>query len=165
MQLTMIVAASTNNAIGKNNELLWRLPDDLRYFKNMTWGMPVIMGRKTFESLSGEPLPGRINIVVTRQKGWSKDKVVTVSSLKDAVFFSQQHNYKEVLIAGGGEIYREALPLAGKVYLTRVHATFNDADTYFPELNPLQWHRSSFQDFQANEKHAYPYTFEVWEKK
>lgn len=165
MQITLIVAAATNNAIGKNNELLWRLPDDLRYFKNMTWGMPVIMGRKTFESLSGEPLPGRVNIVVTRQKNWEKKKVIPVTSLDDAIFFSQQHDYKEVLIAGGGEIYREALPIAHKVYLTRVHAVFNDADTYFPELDTAKWTRTAFQDFTANEKHAWPYTFEVWERK
>lgn len=165
MQITLIVAAATNNAIGRNNELLWRLPDDLRYFKNMTWGMPVIMGRKTFESLSGEPLPGRVNIVVTRQPNWEKEKVVVAPSLRDAIFLSQQHDYKEVLVAGGGEIYREALPIAHKVYLTRVHAVFNDADTFFPELDPAKWYRSSFQDFAANEKHAYPYTFEVWERR
>ncbi len=164
MLISLIVAAATNNAIGKNNQLLWHLPNDLRFFKNTTWGMPVAMGRKTFESLSGEPLMGRVNIVITRQQGWKRPGTVVVNNLRDAIFVAQQHDYKELLIAGGGEIYREALPVANRVYLTRVHATF-DADAFFPELDTEKWLLVSNQDFAADAKHAYAYSFQVWERK
>lgn len=164
MLISLIVAAATNNAIGKNNQLLWHLPNDLRFFKNTTWGMPVAMGRKTFESMSGEPLMGRLNIVITRQRDWQKPGVVVVNNLKDAIFLAQQHDYKELLVAGGGEIYRAALPMANRVYLTRVHATF-DADAFFPELDTEKWILTSNQDCAADAKHAYAYSFQVWERK
>jgi dihydrofolate reductase len=164
MLISLIVAAATNNAIGKNNQLLWHLPNDLRFFKNTTWGMPVAMGRKTFESMSGEPLMGRLNIVITRQRDWQKPGVVVVNNLKDAIFLAQQHDYKELLVAGGGEIYRAALPMANRVYLTRVHAAF-DADAFFPELDTEKWTLTSNQDCAADVKHAYAYSFQVWERK
>lgn len=165
MKISLIVAAATDNAIGKNNQLLWHLPNDLKFFKNMTWGMPVVMGRKTFEALSGEPLPGRINIIVTRQPDFKKENVVVVNNVKDALFLAEQHHYAEVLIAGGGEIYKETITLADRIYLTRVHATFEGADAFFPEVDTRKWHMTSNQDFSADTKHAFDYSFQVWERK
>jgi len=164
MILSLIVAASTNNAIGKDNQLLWHLPNDLKFFKNTTWAMPVAMGRKTFESLGGKPLNGRLNIIITRQKDWKHDGVVTVASLEDAVFLAQAHHYKELFIAGGGEIYKESLGNADRVYLTRVHAEI-DGDTFFPEINESKWQLVKNEDFIADEKHTFPYSFQLWERK
>lgn len=164
MKVSLIVAAAENNAIGKGNQLLWHLPNDLKYFKNITWAMPVAMGRKTYESLSGEPLPGRLNIIITRQSGWSAPNVVVVNNLKDAIFVAQQHDYKEIMIAGGGEIYKEAMPHADRIYLTRVHTEL-PADTFFPPIPKEQWELISNQDYKADEKHAYDYSFQVWERK
>lgn len=164
MLISLIVAAATNNAIGKDNQLLWHLPKDLQFFKKTTWAMPVIMGRKTFESLSGKPLQGRLNIVITRQKDWRPKGVVVVHSLNDALFVARSADYKEVFIAGGGEIYREALPSAHKIYLTRVHTT-PDADTFFPEIDQSNWQLTSDQSFPSNEKHTFPYSFQLWERR
>lgn len=161
--VSIIVAASQNNAIGKNNQLLWHLPNDLKFFKNTTWGMPVIMGRKTFESVN-KPLPGRFNIVVTRQTNWHNDGVIIASDLKDALKKASQTNCKEFFIAGGGEIYKEAMQLADKIYLTRVHAVI-EGDTFFPVIDETQWLQISNQDFEADEKHTYNYSFQTWIKK
>ena len=165
MILSLVVAASTNNAIGKNNQLLWQLPNDLKFFKNVTWAMPVAMGRKSFDSLGGKPLNGRLNIVITRQKDFAADGIVVVHNFNDAVFLAQQHDYKELMILGGGEIYKEAMPVADKIYITRVHAVFNDADTFFPEIDPSKFQLTSNQDFFKDDKHAYDYSFQLWEKK
>ncbi len=164
MIISLVVAASENNAIGKDNKLLWKLPNDLKFLKNVTWAMPVAMGRKSFESIDSKPLKGRLNIVITRQKDLKAPGAVVVGSLKDAIFVAQEHDYKELMILGGGEIYKEAMPKADKIYITRVHAVFNDADTLFPEIDTKKWVRTSKQDFPADEKHAYPYSFEVWER-
>jgi dihydrofolate reductase len=163
MIISLIVAASENNAIGKNNLLLWHLPNDLKFFKNTTWAMPVAMGRKTFESLGNKPLNGRLNIVITRQKDWKAEGVVTVGSIEDAIFIAQSHNYKELFIAGGGEIYEQALKKANKVYLTRVHTTI-DGDTFFPELSSKNWNKKFSRLNKADLKHAFNYSFELWEK-
>jgi dihydrofolate reductase len=164
MLISLIVAAGTNNAIGKDNQLLWHLPKDLQFFKKTTWAMPVIMGRKTFESLSGKPLQGRLNIVITRQRNWQPEGVTVVHSLRDALFVAESADYKEVFVAGGGEIYKEALPKADKVYLTRVQ-TAPEADTFFPELEPDEWQLLSDETFPMNEKHAYPYSFQLWARR
>ena len=126
--------------------------------------MPVIMGRKTFESLSGKPLKGRLNIVITRQKGWQPEGITVVHSLKDALFVAASADYKEVFVAGGGEIYREAIASAEKIYLTRVQVA-PEADTFFPELEPAEWQLISDETFPENEKHAYPYSFQLWMRK
>ena len=163
MTISLIVAASENNAIGKNNQLLWHLPNDLRYFKNTTWGMPVIMGRKTFESVN-KPLPGRINIVITRQPNWKANQVITAASLDEALQQAAATHCKEVFVIGGGEIYQQALTLAQFVYLTRVHAVV-EADTFFPVLNSNDWELVSSDDFPADEKHAYACSFQKWMRK
>ena len=160
--LSLIVAASANNAIGKDNKLLWSLPNDLKFFKNTTWGMPVVMGRKTFESF-GKPLPARINIVVTRQPGWKAEGVITAVDLHDALNKAAETNCKEVFIIGGGEIYRQSIEQADRIYMTRVHATI-DGDTFFPVIDESKWRLVSNEDLAADEKHLYTYSFQTWER-
>ena len=163
MILTLVVAAARNNVIGKDNQLLWRLPNDTRYFKNVTWGMPVLMGRKTFESL-GKPLAGRTNIVLTRNGSWKADGVTVVKNLDDAIFVAKQMDVKELMVIGGGEIYKMAMPKAGRIHLTRVEAEV-EGDAYFPEIDQLLWKLVSRTDHAADEKHAYAYSFQVWERR
>ncbi len=160
--ISLIVAASTNNAIGKNNQLLWHLPKDLKFFKNSTWAMVVIMGRKTFESVN-KPLPGRLNIVVTSNPQWTYDTVKVAASLPEAIALAEAENFKEIFVIGGGEIYKQAMPLADKIYMTRVHAEI-DADTFFPAIDEAQWKLTDKEDFEKDEKHAYDFSFETWVK-
>ena len=163
MTISIVVAASENQVIGRDNQLLWHLPNDMKFFKNCTWAMPVIMGRKTFESL-GKALSGRTNIVITRQQDWEAPGVQVVSSLEEAVSKAAEVDAKEAFVIGGGEIYEQALPLTNRIYLTRVHVSL-EGDTYFPVLDPAKWVLLSNLDFPADDKHAYPYSFQVWERK
>jgi len=163
MVISLVVAASENNVIGKNNKLLWTLPNDMKFFKNVTWAMPVIMGRKTFESL-GKPLTGRTNIVITRKAEWNKEGTIVVTSLDEAIRRAAVTDAKEAFVIGGGEIYKEAMPFADRVYLTRVHTTV-EGDTSFPVLAEKDWKLFSSMDFEADAKHAYAYTFQVWDRK
>ncbi|MCW3105653.1 MAG: dihydrofolate reductase [Segetibacter sp.] len=163
MLISLIVAASENNVIGKNNDLPWRLPNDMKYFKNTTWGMPVIMGRKTFESMKNEPLPGRINIVITRQTNWKPEGAVVVHSWNDAMFVAKDADCKEVFVIGGGEIFKDTVKKADRIYMTRVH-TIIDGDVFFPEIDEKKWKLVSKRDCVADAKHKFNYTFEVWEK-
>ena len=142
--LAIIVAQSTNRVIGCNNQLPWRLPEDLKYFKRVTMGKPVIMGRKTFESI-GRPLPGRTNIVVTRQVDWQAVGVIAANSLDEAIRLANDESPEEVMIIGGAQIYAEALPKVDKIYLTQVHKVF-DGDAWFPELPKQKWHQVSRED-------------------
>ena len=162
MIISLVVATSTNNAIGKDNQLLWHLPKDMRFFKNTTWAMPVIMGRKTFESLSGKALNGRLNIVITRQKDWNAENVAVVNSIAAAYELAAQQDYKEVYVIGGAEIYAQTLPKADIVYLTRVN-TIIDADSFFPTLGE-EWKLYSEEPFNADAKHAFAFTFQVWKR-
>ncbi|MBS1567270.1 MAG: dihydrofolate reductase [Bacteroidetes bacterium] len=167
MIISMVVAASENNVIGKNNELLWSLPNDTRFFKNTTWAMPVIMGSKTFASLKNVPLNGRFNIVVTRHPESiqaTSGTVRTAGSLQEAVKTAEEAHVKEVFVIGGGQIYREAMPVANKIVLTRVHTTI-EGDTLFPAIDEKEWRLSSRIDLPADEKHKYAYSFEVWLRK
>ena len=164
MIVSLIVAAGTNNAIGKDNQLLWHLPKDLQFFKQTTWAMPVVMGRKTFESLGGKPLNGRVNIIITRQKDWSHEGVVVVHSFADALFFAKESDYNEVFIAGGGEIYAQAMPQANKIYMTRVDAVI-DGDTFFPEIDSSDFALSNEVLHAPHEKHAYGFSFQTWLRK
>lgn len=162
MTVSLIVAAAKNNAIGKDNRLLWSLPNDMKFFKSTTWAMPVVMGRKTYESM-GKALQGRLNIVITRQPGWKAEGVVVAGSLTEALALAESAHYKEVFVIGGGEIYREALPIASRVYLTRIDVEM-PGDTFFPELDASEWQLRSQQSFAPDPKHAYAYHFQVWEK-
>lgn len=165
MIISLIVAASTNNVIGRNNQLIWNLPNDMKFFKNTTWGMPVIMGRKTYEAL-GKSLPGRFNFVITRKAGWNPadDQARILPGLNEAIEAARQTDCKEAFIIGGGQVFAESILFADRIYLTRVHAIL-EGDAYFPEINPAQWELSSNADFPADEKHAYAYSFQTWNRK
>ncbi len=163
IRLSLVVAVSDNDVIGKNNQLLWHLPNDLKFFKNTTWGMPVIMGRKTYESM-GRPLKGRTNIVITRQSGWDPGVgVEVVGSIEEAIAAAGATDAQEAFVVGGGEIYSQTLPLADTIYLTRVHTSI-DGDTWFSLTNTNGFELLSALDFQADDKHQFAYTFEVWKR-
>lgn len=163
MIISLIAAASANNVIGKNNQLPWHLPVDIRFFKNTTWGMPMIMGRKTYESNGYKPLPGRINIIITKQKVLKGDGVVIVSNWNDALFVAKDADCKEVFVIGGGEIFKDTIDKADRIYMTRVH-TITDGDVFFPEIDKKKWKQVSNRDCFADEKHKYNYSFQLWEK-
>ena len=163
MNITLVVAASENNAIGLNNQLLWHLPKDMRFFKNTTWGMPILMGRKTFESMGSKPLNGRLNIIITRNKNWVSEDVTVVHTMEEATALATKFSYNELLVIGGGEIYEMALPLAQKIWLTRVHTTI-EGDVYFPKLN-AEWEMVSSTQNAADEKHKFSFDFECWKRK
>ncbi|PIR85041.1 hypothetical protein COU15_02980 [Candidatus Kaiserbacteria bacterium CG10_big_fil_rev_8_21_14_0_10_45_20] len=137
--ISVIAAIGKNRAIGKDNTLLWHIPDDLKHFKEVTLGSPIIMGRKTFESILsilGKPLPQRINIVVTRNDSWTYPGVVVASSIDDAVQKARSLNHPEVFIGGGGELYTQALPLADRIYLTLIDDE-KEGDVFFPDYSPF----------------------------
>lgn len=162
MIISLVVAAATNNAIGKDGQLPWHLPNDMKHFKNVTWGMPVIMGRKTFESL-GKALPGRKNIVITRQQNWKQEGTVAVKSIDDALFVATATDANEVMVIGGGEIYKALFDKAKRIYLTRVEAA-PEADTFFPVIHPEHWKLISQKNYEADEKNDYNYSFQLWER-
>lgn len=146
MKLAIIVAAAKNGVIGSNNQLPWHLPQDLKYFKSVTLGKPVIMGRKTYESI-GRPLPGRTNIVVTRSKDWAVDNVIVTNSLEQALLEAKKTLVDsaatdEVMVIGGAEVYRSALPLADRIYLTKINA-MPDGDAFFEALSDADWELES----------------------
>ena len=159
--IALIVAADENNAIGFQNKMLWHLPNDLKFFKNKTWGMPIIMGRKTMESL-GKPLPGRHNVVISSQKDLILKGVTVVHDLNEAITEAKTANVNEIMIVGGGEIYKQAIEFADTIYLTRVHATVEEADTYFPVIDSALFELESNVDFYKDEKHLFDYSFQTW---
>ena len=155
--LSIIVAVAKNGAIGLNNELLYRLPADLKRFKALTSGHTVIMGRRTFESLPKGALPNRRNIVLSRQEGLHYENAECYRTLEDALM---QCDYTEDLyIIGGGELYRQTIGLAARIHLTLVDDTPAEADTFFPPLNPDEWREVLREEHPADEKHAQAYTF------
>ena len=157
MDISIIVVVGNNNEIGRNNGLLCHLPADLKHFKLLTIGHTIVMGRKTFESLPKGALPDRTNIVLTRNSNLSFENCLIYSSLSEII--DSQKNNDKIFIIGGGEIYRQVLPFANKLYLTKVHATFDDADTFFPEINFSEWEEVSRENHSADEKNLYDYSF------
>ncbi len=166
MELAIIVAQARNGVIGVDNKLPWHLPADLKYFKQVTFGKPVIMGRLTFESI-GRPLPGRANIVVTRNGGWSHAGVQTAASLDEAIELARAHceigGCDEAMVIGGAQIYAQALSLAQRIYLTEVQADI-DGDARFPALVPAQWKEVRRADFAAQGPNPYNYSIRVLER-
>jgi dihydrofolate reductase len=160
--LSLLVAISENNVIGKNNKLPWHLPEDLKYFKNTTWAMPIIMGRKTFESI-GKPLPGRTNIVITRNKKWKGDGVKIVHDLDQARKVGEDLDVKEIFVIGGAEIFKTSLPQADRIYLTRIHQNF-EGDAFFPSIDK-SWELISNRDNLPDEKNMYACSFQIWERR
>lgn len=159
-KITLIVAAAENNAIGKNNQMLWHLPNDFKYFKKNTLEHSVVMGRKTFESI-GKPLPERRNIILTRDMNYIGEEVDIANSVQEVLNYCRDE--REIFIIGGAEIYKQTLPLANKIHMTRVHTTI-DGDAYFPELLDHKWKLVSAEKHEKDEKHAFDYTFEVYER-
>lgn len=160
MKLSLIVAMAENGVIGREGALPWHLPADLRRFKTLTMGHPMVMGRKTFESI-GRALPGRRSIVVSRNPEWQAEGVETVTSLEQALTLAAAE--EEVFVIGGAEIFALALPRADRLYLTRVHAEI-EGDVFFPKLDKSEWRTVSREDLAADEKNLYPTSFEVWER-
>jgi dihydrofolate reductase len=160
--ISLIAAAAENNAIGKANAMLWHLPEDLKFFKNTTWGMPVIMGRKTFEAV-GKPLPGRTNIVITKNKEWSHAGTVVTDSIADAIHLAKATNAKEIFITGGAEIYKQTINMADKIYLTRIHTDI-EGDAFFPEFDKTVWELVFEKHVKADEKNMFDMTFETWRR-
>jgi dihydrofolate reductase len=163
--ITLIAAAAENNSLGKNNAMIWHLPDDFKRFKQLTSGHFIILGRKTYESL-GKPLPNRTHIIITRQENYA-DKVdasccIVVDSIENAI--AKTPSDQENFVIGGGEIYKLALALADKIELTRVHGTF-DADTYFPEIDINNWNLEQEAYHPKDEKHKYDFTYQTFVKK
>lgn len=155
--VSIIVAIAKNNAIGLNNQLLYRLPNDLKRFKQLTTGHTIIMGRKTFESLPKGALPNRRNIVLSRQEGLHYENAECYRSIEEALM---QCDYTEdVYIIGGGELYRQTIGLAKRIHLTVVDDMPTEADAFFPELKAEEWHEVLREEHPADEKHAQAYTF------
>ena len=158
--ITMIAAIGSNNAIGKDNDLLWHLPNDLKRFKKVTAGHHVIMGRKTFESL-GRPLPKRTNIIISRNKNYIAEGCVVVSSLEAALDAAASD--PNPFILGGAQIYQQAMAMADVLDITLVKAEL-EADAYFPEIDPTQWKEVAREEHFADDKHAYDYSFVTYKK-
>ena len=156
--IAMIAAAAEDNALGKDNDLLWHLPDDFKRFKNLTSGHTIIMGRKTYESFP-KPLPNRKHVIITRDKNYTVgyDACVVVHSLPEALELVKDEPLS--FIIGGGEIYKLGMELANKIELTRVHGTFEDADTFFPEIDETIWELATEQYHPKDEKHKYAFTY------
>jgi dihydrofolate reductase len=161
MHISIIVAMAHHRVIGLKNQMPWHLPADLKHFKTVTMGKPMIMGRKTFESI-GRPLPGRLNIVITRNTDWHVDGVVIAHSLTDAL--AAAGTADEVMIIGGGHLYAEALPAATRLYLTQIDLDVREADTWFPEYSPEQWHLVHEDLHQTDDKNPYSYRFQILER-
>ncbi len=155
MLISFVVAAAENGLIGIGNQLPWHLPDDLKYFKQLTLGKPILMGRKTHESI-GRPLPGRTNIVITRQRGLDLPGCVVVNSIDEAK--RAAGNVPELAVIGGAELFAQALSSAAVIHLTRVHAVI-PGDTYLPALAKDEWRERLISTHPADERHAYPFSF------
>lgn len=159
--ITIIAAIGKNNELGKDNQLLWHLPNDLKHFKKLTSGHPIIMGRKTYESL-GKPLPNRTNIVVSRKEDWFEEGILIVPSLKEAIKHAKRID-EQIYIIGGGNIYEQTIDLADKLEITQVNFS-TEADTFFPKIDEKKWLKTDETCHPKDEKHDYEYCFQTWEK-
>lgn len=158
---TIVVAMGEKNGIGFNNRLLWHLPKDLKHFKEITSGHPVIMGRKTYESI-GKPLPNRTNIVVSRKTDWFEEGILIVGSIKEAVKFAKKID-EEIFIIGGGKIYEQTMDIVDRLELTLVKAEL-EADTYFPKIDPKVWKKTDESCHEKDEKNQYDFCFQTYER-
>jgi len=163
MRLSIIAALSNNNVIGRDNDIPWRQSTDLKRLKALTMGHHVLMGRKTWETL-GRPLPGRVNVVITRREDYGAEGAVVVTSLDEALRIAGEAGDAEVFIAGGAEIYQQSMHRADRMYLTRIHADV-EGDTFFPEFDDVsEWHLTDSEHFEADEKNQYPYSFLTYDR-
>ncbi len=166
MRIAMIWGMSRNRTIGRNNALPWHLSEDLKYFKRVTMGKPIIMGRKTWESI-GRPLPGRSNIVISRDPNYSAEGIKVVGTLEEAISLAESialiDGAEEVVVIGGAQIYALTLPIADRLYMTQVHAEVA-GDAFFPQFDLSQWHEVGREDFSAAGPNPYDYSFVVLER-
>jgi len=165
MKVSLVAAVAQNGVIGKDNDLPWRLPDDMKFFMSVTRGHYVILGRKNFESLPEKykPLPNRTNVVVTRQKDYQAQGCIVVHNIQEALKVAEQANEQEVMVIGGSDIYALALPFAHRLYITEVHADV-EGDVKFPEFDKQSWTEVSRVPHEKDDRHAYPFDFVVYEK-
>lgn len=167
MHISMIAAVAENRAIGKDNKMLWHIPEDFKYFKKVTMGKPVIMGRKTFESI-GQRLPGRLNIVVTRNPDWSEDGVTTVHDIKEAVQLAiaecAASTTDEIFIIGGDQIYQQMIDQVDRLYITEIKRSYPEADTFFPEIKQEKWQRVQKKSHYGDGANKPGYSFCVYER-
>ena len=159
--LSLIWAMADNRVIGIENRLPWKLPADMKWFRQNTMGKPIIMGRLTFESFGAKPLPGRRNIIISRNPGYSAEGIETYSSLEEALKATQSDD--EVMVIGGMSLYQQTLPLADRLYMTLVHTNV-EGDAWFPEFDLQRWHETERHDFPADEKNPHSYSFIVLDK-
>lgn len=159
--ITLVVAKSDNNIIGRDNQLIWRLSNDLKHFKQITTGHPVIMGRKTFDSV-GRPLPNRTNIVITRNPDWKAEDVLVAFSVQEAIEIAQNLD-PEIFIIGGGNIYQQSMDIADVIEVTEVHHQF-EGDAFFPNIDQNIWKEVSRESFQKDEKNEFDYSFVRYKK-
>ncbi|WP_045855974.1 dihydrofolate reductase [Teredinibacter purpureus] len=161
IDLAIVVAVARNGTIGRDNDLPWRLPKDLQHFKRTTMGFPIVMGRNTFDSI-GKPLPGRTNIVVTRQQGWSAEGVAVTHSLEQAITVGREKaaasGVNTVMVIGGADFYRQVLPQVATLFLTEVHADI-EGDVHFPPIDKEQWVEQARENHEADGVNPYPYSF------
>lgn len=162
MTITLIAAAAENNALGKDNQMIWHLPDDFKRFKQLTSGHYIIMGRKTFDSLPGM-LPNRTHVIITRQQDYTAENCIIANSLEEALKACPQD--EEVFVIGGGEIYKQSITIADKIELTRVHGTTPEADAFFPKIDPNKWELTEKVYHPKDDKHKFDFTFETFAKK
>ena len=160
MLISLIAALDRRRGIGKDNQLPWRLPADLKHFRELTTGHHIITGRKTFESI-GKPLPGRTTIIITRNQDYSAEGCFITHSLADALTLARTRGEQEAFIIGGAEIYAQALPQADRLYLTLVEAEV-EADAFFPAWNESEWRVTETSEYGANEKNSFRFTFQTW---
>ncbi|MFQ1689413.1 type 3 dihydrofolate reductase [Aeromonas veronii] len=163
MKISMIAAMAHDRVIGKDNQMPWHLPADLAHFKRVTLGKPVLMGRKTFESI-GRPLPGRRNLVISRNPGYQAEGIEVVGSVEAALALLAGSSVEELMVIGGGHLYAEMLPSADCLYLTRIDLAV-EGDTRFPAFDDGQWQRVDCESHPADEKNPHPYSFEIWQRR
>ncbi|MCF6256294.1 MAG: type 3 dihydrofolate reductase [Gammaproteobacteria bacterium] len=161
MTLSLIWAMADNRVIGIENRLPWKLPADMKWFRQNTMGKPIIMGRLTFESFGAKPLPGRRNIIISRNPAYTADGIEVYTSLEDALQSTQ--NNEETMIIGGMSLYKQALPLADRLYMTLIHANV-EGDAWFPEFDLHEWQETARNDFPADEKNPHAYSFITLDK-
>ncbi len=160
MRISAICAMSENRVIGKNNKLPWHLPADLQHFKKITMGNPILMGRKTYESI-GRPLPGRLNIILTHNTHYQAPGCVIVSSIEDAL--NAAKDYQELFIIGGATIYQELMPLTQRIYMTKI-SQYIEGDTFFPAIDPTQWQQVECIDQASDTKNPYQFSFVIFDR-
>ncbi|MCJ7975417.1 type 3 dihydrofolate reductase [Aeromonas veronii] len=163
MKISMIAAMAHDRVIGKDNQMPWHLPADLAHFKRVTLGKPVLMGRKTFESI-GRPLPGRRNLVISRNPDYQAEGIEVVGSVEAALALLAGSSVEELMVIGGGHLYAEMLPSADCLYLTRIDLAV-EGDTRFPAFDDDQWQRVDCESHSADEKNPHPYSFETWQRR